>query len=192
MDARSEGPVFAAPSLEGAARALRDLFRGDGREDPEKAPRVKERRACAVAIDVLAADGVLLQRALAHADVPRNVRDAFRELVDRTITRFAESQRLDAMRGGDPYRGGALASNDFAGFDVGYASAVARDRIAKLRGSLRSSADLDIRLYAVPFLHLVIDRRDPSVPDEEVVVLRAEDGAYVHEAVAQRGPIGPR
>lgn len=192
MDARSEGPVFAAPSLEGAARALRDLFQGDGREDEEDAPRVKARRACAVAIDVLAPDGMLVQRALAHADVPGNVRDAFRELVDRTIMRFAESQRLDAIRGGDPYRGGVLASNDFAGFDIGHASAVARDRVAKLRGSLRSAADLDIRLYAVPFLHLVIARRDPTMPDDEVVVLRAEDGAYVYEAVIPRGPIGPR
>lgn len=171
--------------------ALRDLFRSDGRDHAEK-PQVKAQRACAVAIDVLAPDGVLVQRALAHADVPGEVRDAFRELVDRTITRFAEAQRLDAMRGGDPYRGGVLASNDFAGFDIGYASAVARDRIAKLRASLRSAADLDIRLYAVPFLHLVIARGDPSEPDDEVVVLRAEDGAYVHEAVVQRGPIGPR
>ena len=128
-----------------------------------------------------------MQRALAHPDVPEQVRDAFRELVDRTIERFAESQRMDDRErraASDPYRGGygAAASNDFAGFDCGYALAVAKARLAKLNASLRSAADMDVRLYAVPFLHLRIRRGHDT---QEVVIMRTEDGEYVFESVAE-------
>src|SRR5687767_14431599 len=101
-------PVFAAPSIEGVRLALPDLL-------GKKQPVACEAR-CAVAIDVFDVEEVLLQRALAHADVQANIRDVLRELIDRWVTRFAESQRLDARaerRTGDAYRGGNVASNEF-------------------------------------------------------------------------------
>jgi hypothetical protein len=145
---------------------------------------------CAVAIDVFTHEDVLLQRALAHADVPAIVRDTIRELVDRHVSRFAEAQRIDphassAGRGGDPYRGGgSLPSNDFAGFPCGYALAEAQDRTAKLRARLRQAADLDVRLYAVPFLVAFIDRDHRGGEEEQAVVLRRGDGTYVHDLCA--------
>jgi hypothetical protein len=176
------GPVFAPPSIEGARLALKSLLVQGG-------PRLDVAQHCAVAIDVYDAEGTLVQRALAHPDVQSPVRDAFRELVDRTIERFAESQRLDAMemssaaarRGaGDPYRGGPsmLASNDFAGFDCGHSLAVAKARVAKLNASLRNAADMDIRLYGVPFLHARILRGSDF---QQAVIMRKEDGEYVFE-----------
>ena len=166
------GPVFAAPSIEGVRLAMPDLL-------GKRQPVVCEAR-CAVAIDVFDVEQVLLQRALAHADVQPRVRDVLRELVDRWVTRFAESQRLDARaqhRNGDPYRGGNVASNEFAGFDCGYALATANARVARLQSSLRSVDELDIRLYAVPFLVIAID-------DAHAVVMRREDGTYVHESTS--------
>lgn len=164
-------PVFAAPSIEGARLALPDLL--------DEKQRVACEPRCAVAIDVFDVEEVLLQRALAHADVQAKIRDVLRELVDRWVTRFAESQRLDARagrnNGGDPYRGGTAASNEFAGFDCGYALAVANARVARLQASLRNVAELDVRLYAVPFLVIALE-------DAHAVVMRREDGAYVHES----------
>lgn len=176
----AQSPLFAAPSEEGAKLAMKSLLVQGG-------PHVHTRPCCAIAIDVYDAEGTLVQRALAHPDVPEPVRDAFRELVDRTIERFAESQRMDDRErraASDPYRGGygAAASNDFAGFDCGYALAVAKARLAKLNASLRSAADMDVRLYAVPFLHLRIRRGQDA---QEVVIMRTEDGEYVFESVAE-------
>jgi hypothetical protein len=174
MSASSPPPspraVFAAPSLEGARLALRELLPDGAR--PHATPQ------CAVAIEVRNADGILLQRALAHADVPKPVRDALRDLVDRHVARFAEAQALDRAQG-SAYRGGIVASNDFAGFPVGYAAAVARDRVASLRARLREAMDLDVRLFAVPFLVV----HGAVGDEEEVVILRKEDGAYVYEPI---------
>jgi hypothetical protein len=184
-------PVFAVPSLEGAKMALKTLLR-DGN------PNVTATPYCAVAIDVFTRDDVLIQRALAHAEVAPRVRDAFRELIDRTITRFADAQRIDAgantsyvhpsarhdagAQTGDPYRGGFVPSNEFAGFSCGFALATAQSRTAKLRDGLKGAGDLEVRLYAVPFLLATIVReRWGGEPDqEEVVVLRREDGTYEH------------
>ena len=133
-----------------------------------------------MAIDVFDVEQVLVQRALAHADVKANIRDVLRDLIDRWVTRFAESQRLDARaehRNGDPYRGGNVASNQFAGFDCGYALAVANARVARLHASLRKFAELDVRLYAVPFLVIAIE-------DAHAVVMRREDGTYIHESTS--------
>lgn len=160
-------PFFVVPSLEGARLALEELA------------FTSATNQCAVAIDVFDLEGVLIQRSLAHADVPREMRDAFRELVDRTVTRFADAQDLDrvrAMMTGNPYREGVVASNEFAGFDVGYASAVAHQRVDNLRKSLRVDA-LDLRFYAVPFLVARAGRT-------QYVVMRAPDGTYVAEEVA--------
>lgn len=176
------GPLFATPSEEGAKLALKSLLVQGG-------PRLEVAPYCAVAIDVYDVEGTLVQRALAHPDVQSPVRDAFRELVDRTVNRFAESQRLDSMEmsfaaarrgGGDPYRGGPgmAASNDFAGFDCGHALAVAKARLAKLNAGLRNAADMDIRLYAVPYLHVRI-LRDGDF--QQAVIMRKEDGEYVFE-----------
>jgi hypothetical protein len=165
-------PVFAAPSIEGARLALPDLL--------GKRQRVACDGRCAVAIDVFDVEQVLLQRALAHADVQPKIRDALRELIDRSVTRFAESQRLDARaerRNGDPYRGGNVAGNEFAGFDCGYALAMANARVARLQASLRNVDALDVRLYAVPFLVIAIE-------DAHAVVMRREDGTYVHESTS--------
>ncbi|MBS2014778.1 MAG: hypothetical protein JST00_17955 [Deltaproteobacteria bacterium] len=174
----ADTPFFLRPSEEGARLALKSLLVQGG-------PQVEIASHCAVAIDVYDVEGTLVQRALAHADAPSPVRDAFRELVDRAVSRFAESQRLDAMelarRGAaDPYRGGfaAAASNEFAGFDCGHALATANTRLAKLRASLRDAASMDIRLYAVPFLHARIVRDDRF---EQAVILRKEDGEYAYE-----------
>jgi len=176
-------PVFAVPSLEGASLALRTLLK-EGR------PEVRATAHCAVAIDVFTQEDVLLQRALAHADVPAIVRDTFRELVDLHVSRFAEAQRIDphasTARGGasagDPYRGGgSLPSNDFAGFPCGFAMAAAEERTARLRARLRQAADLDVRLYAVPFLVAFIDRDRWDRKEEQAVVLRRGDGTYVYE-----------
>lgn len=166
-------PVFAAPSLEGVRLALPELL--------GKKQNVACEARCAVAIDVFDVEQVLLQRALAHADVPPKIRDVLRELVDRWVTRFAESQRLDARAGsrsGDPYRGGNMAaSNEFAGFDCGHAFAIANARVARLRASLRNADELDIRLYAVPFLVIRLE-------DAHAVVMRREDGTYVHDSTS--------
>jgi hypothetical protein len=179
-------PVFAAPSLEGARLALRALLR-------EGSPEVRATPCCAVAIDVFTLDGVLLQRAIAHADVPAHVRAAFGEVVDRNVSRFAAAQRVDAhagamsggSRGGDPYRGaGSLPTNELAGFPCGHAMAVAQDRVARLRARLREASDLDVHLYAVPFLLAVIARGKRPSKREEVVVMRREDGTYVFERCA--------
>ncbi len=178
-------PIFAVPSEEGARLALRGLFlHATASIDP----------LCAVAIDVVDRDGVLIQRTLVLPEAPAPVRDAFREAVDRNVTRFAESQRLDAMEpspaaalrragGADPYRGGPAlaASNEIAGFDCGHAFAVAKARLAKLNATLRSATDMDIRLYAVPFLWARFLR--PS-EREEAVILRSDDGSYVFEKLA--------
>lgn len=150
---------------------------------------------CAVAIDVFSgrypseeggAD-VLIQRAIAHAEVSKDVRDALRELLDRHVSRFAEAQRLDGFsgnRGAQGYRdGGHLPSNDFAGFDCGHALASAKDRTAKLRAGLKGADDLDVRLYAVPFLITRIARGRGR--QEEAVVMRREDGTYVYELSAE-------
>jgi hypothetical protein len=167
---------FAAPSLEGAQKALKPLL-------VEGKPDVDASKHCAVAIDVFNEEGTLIQRALAHPEVPVEIRDAFRELVDRSITRFADAQDLDATREalGGPYRGGFVDSNDFAGFDCGYALAVARGRVAKLRASLKSGDELRVRLFGVPFLVVAIRRKDT----EQAVVLRKDDGTYVFELVAR-------
>ena len=160
-------PFFVVPSLEGARLALEDLAFSSATTH------------CAVAIDVFDLEGVLIQRSLAHADVPRGMRDAFRELVDRTVSRFADAQELDRVRAimaANPYRDGVVASNEFAGFDVGYASAVAHQRVENLKKSLRVDA-LDLRLYAVPFLVARAGRT-------QHVVMRAPDGTYVAEEVA--------
>jgi hypothetical protein len=165
-------PVFAAPSIEGVRLALPDLL---GKRQP-----VACMGRCAVAIDVFDVEQVLLQRSLAHAEVQAKVRDALRELVDRCVTRFAESQRVDAgaeRRNGEPYRGANVASNQFAGFDCGYALAIANARVARLEASLRNVDDLDVRLYAVPFLIIANE-------DTHAVVMRREDGTYVHEATS--------
>jgi hypothetical protein len=175
----SMAPVFAVPSAEGATLALGELLR-------EGKPAVTTTPRCAVAIDVFTHDDVLLQRALAHADVPANVRDAFRELIDRHVSRFAEAQRIDAHAAtggartrGEPYRGGGapLPSNDFAGFPCGHAMAAANERITKLRARLREAAELDVRLYAVPFLVASIERRREK---QQAVVMRRGDGMYVY------------
>src|SRR5437868_4296559 len=90
---------FAAPSIEGAKLALPLLVDGD--------PDLQVFKLCAVAIDVFDAEGTLIQRALAHAEVGTEVREGFRELVDRSVTRFADAQDLDVAReaSGGPYRG---------------------------------------------------------------------------------------
>jgi hypothetical protein len=190
-DAPKAAPVFAVPSLEGARIALRKRLN-------QANLKVTATPHCAVAIDVFTRDEVLIQRALAHAEVSPRVRDAFRELTDRTISRFADAQRIDAGAnasyvhpsarrdggggaGGDPYRGGFVPSNDFAGFACGYALGIAQNRTAKLRDGLKGAGDLEIRLYAVPFLVATIVREGwLGVDDyaEEVVVLRRADGAY--------------
>lgn len=160
-------PYFVVPSLEGARLALEDLA------------LTSATTHCAVAMDVFDLEGVLIQRSLAHADVRREVRDAFRELVDRTVTRFADAQELDKVRAlmaGNPYRDGVVASNEFAGFDVGYASAVAHQRVHALEKSLRLDT-LEVRYYAVPFL---VARAGVT----HHVVMRAPDGTYVAEEVA--------
>jgi hypothetical protein len=193
-------PIFAVPSLEGAKIALRAILR-------EGSPKVTATPHCAVAIDVFTQDDVLIQRALAHAEVTPPVRDAFRELTDRTITRFAAAQRIDAgantsyqhpsarhdggAGAGDPYRGGYVPSNDFAGFSCGYALATAQSRTAKLRAGLKGAGDLDVRLYAVPFLVVTIVRESwlGSAEHEALVVLRREDGTYEHEACRRRPPL---
>ncbi len=164
---------FTPPSLEGAQLALEELDGG----------KVDATRHCAVAIDVFNRENILIQRALAHAEVPAPIRDAFRELVDRSITRFADAQDLDARpRGaGGPYRGGMVDSNELAGFDCGYALAVARGRVAKLRASLQSGDDLVVRLFGVPFLVARITRGRSL---ERAVIMRQEDGGYVYESVA--------
>lgn len=185
-------PVFAVPSLEGATIALRALLR-------ERALSITATPHCAVAIDVFTQDDVLIQRALAHAEVPAVVRNAFREAIDRTVTRFAEAQRIDAgatvshahararvdggASAGDPYRGGFVPSNDFAGFPCGYALATAKDRTAKLRAGLKGAGDLDVRLYAVPFLVATIVREKwiGLAEREELIVLRGGDGTYHYE-----------
>lgn len=157
-------PIFAVPSLEGARLALEELA------------ITSVTTHCAVAIDVFNAEGILIQRSLAHADVPRELRDAFRELVDRTITRFADAQDLERARTvltGSAYRESAVASNEFAGFDVGYASAVAHRRVDVLKKSLRLDA-LDLRLYAVPFL-------GARAGSKQYAVMRTSDGTYVAE-----------
>lgn len=186
----AEAPVFAAPSLEGASLALRELLR-EGR------PEVEASAHCAVAIDVFSGryptdeggGDVLIQRAIAHADVSKDARDALRELLDRHVSRFAEAQRLDGFagrRGAQGYRdGGHLPSNDFAGFDCGHALASAKDRTARLRAGLKGAEDLDVRLYAVPFLVARIDRGRGR--REEAVVMRREDGAYVYEVCGELG-----
>lgn len=180
-------PIFAAPSLEGAKLALRALLR-DG------APDVRSAAHCAVAIDVFTQEGVLLQRAIAHADVPRGVRAAFTELVDRSVSRFAEAQRLDRhagaadgrSRGGGAYRGGGtLPSNDFAGFECGFALATAEHRVAGLRARLREASELDVHLYAVPFLVATI-LRGRRRKREDAVLMRREDGTYVFELSEER------
>lgn len=186
--------VFAPPSIEGATLALRALLR-------EGDPEVRASRQCAVAIDVFNRDLVLIQRSIAHDDVPRAVRDAFRELVDRHVNRFAAAQRIDPGAGAsfahpsarrdwgggatDPYRGGFVPSNDFAGFPCGFASEIARQRTSRLRDGLKGAGDLEVRLYAVPFLVVTIarDRMFTGREVEEAVVMRAEDGAYVYEVV---------
>lgn len=185
-DPPTEKSYFAPPSLEGARLALRPLLQ-------KGEPRVDAKPLCAVAIDVFTEGGVLVQRALAHADVEPKVRDALRELVDRHVTRFAEAQRLDApgiawqRGGGDPYRGSAVVSNDFAGFDCGHALAVSKARVARLRAGLRNADDLDVHLYAVPFLLARIARGRSHEARQEVVILRRDDGAYVYEPVPEPG-----
>jgi len=165
---------FAPPSLEGASLALKELL-------VEGRPNLLESKQCAVAIDVFNPEGILIQRALAHAAVSMPVRDAFRELVDRAITSFADAQDLDAARAteGGPYRGGFIDSNEFSGFDCGYALAIARGRVAKLRSSLKSADALVVRLFAIPFLVVDITRES----SREVVILRKDDGTYVFELV---------
>jgi len=184
-DPPQEKSYFAPPSLEGAKLALRSLLQ-------EGAQSVTAKQLGAVAIDVFTEGGVLVQRALAHAEVTPKVRDAVRELVDRHVTRFAEAQRLDApdgawrRGGGDPYRGGGVvASNDFAGFDCGYALAVSKARVAKLRATLKNADALDVHLYAVPFLLTRIARGRSHDRAEEVVILRRDDGTYVYETVSE-------
>jgi hypothetical protein len=170
-------PVFAAPSAEGAKLALeRPLLRDTS--------AVAVRGACAVVIDVFNQENILIQRAIAHADEGPEVRAAFAEAIDRNVTLFADAQQLEVISSrGDPYRGGALPTNDFAGFDCGHARAIARDRVARVRAGLRNVADLDIRMYAVPFLVLSCTRDKRR---ERHVVLRSEDGAYVYETVAPK------
>jgi hypothetical protein len=167
---------FAPPSLEGARLALKALL-------VEGKPSVDASKHCAVAIDVFDEEGILIQRALAHPAVPLEIRDAFRELVDRSITRFADAQDLDMTRTspGGPYRGGFVDSNELVGFDCGYALAVARARVAKLRDGLKSADRLRVRLFGVPFLLVTITRRET----ERAVVLRKNDGSYVFELVAR-------
>jgi hypothetical protein len=174
-------PIFAVPSLEGATMALRSLL-------VEGHPVVTATSCCAVAIDVFSERDVLIQRAIAHAEVEKDVRFALSELLDRHVSRFAEAQRIDAAaanRSADPYRGGMVQSNDFHGFPVGYASSIARDRVAKLRSSLRSADLLEVHLYAVPFLVVEVDRGYRSAKQSSVV-LRAPNGAYVYETCAPR------
>jgi hypothetical protein len=190
--------VFAAPSIEGATLALRALLRDGG-------PEVRASRQCAVAIDVLDRDHVLIQRSIAHDDVPPPVRDALRELVDRHVRRFAAAQRIDPSaaasfahpsarrdRGGaagasDPYRGGFVPNGEFAGFPCGFASETARQRTSRLRDGLKGAGDLEVRHYAVPFL-LVTIARDHVLAAREVesaVVMRAEDGTYVYSMTSR-------
>jgi hypothetical protein len=167
-------PIFAPPSEEGARLALEELFERPGAI--EILPR------CAVVIDVNDPQGTLVQRAIAHADVAREIKRAFAEMIDRNVTHFADAQLLDRIPRGQasPYRGGAVPTNDFAGFDCGFAAATARDRVLRLRDSLRSAAELDVRLYVVPFL-LYERARDGDV--ERIVIMRREDGTYVFEDV---------
>lgn len=174
----AEAPaVFAAPSLEGARLALKSLF-------VEEAEDVKSEGYAAVAIDVFTAEDVLLDRAIAHADVPATVRDAVRELLDRTVTRFAAAQELGGARDA-PYRGPAASSYEFAGFDCGHALTVARQRVSRLEREMARFAALTVRLYAVPFL--VVSMRVRS-ERSEYVVLRSEDGAYGAEPVPSLDP----
>ena len=173
----AEEAYFAPPSLDGAKLALKKLLV----DDNAKVDFCSNH--CAVAIDVLDPEGTLIQRALAHPSVPLEIRDAFRELVDRSITRFSDAQDLDRTRAssGGPYRESFVDSNDVTGFDCGYALAVARGRVAKLRASSKSGDALDVRLYAVPFLVVSITRRGET---QQAVILRKDDGAYVYEPVA--------
>ena len=169
-----KGPVFAPPNEEGARRALPALRARGG--------TVEVARHCAVVIDVYDREDVLIQRAIAHADVPKEVKRAFAEVVDRCVSRFSDSQLVDRLTRGSagPYRGSALATNEIAGFDYGFAAAVARERVTRLRDSLRSGPDLDVRMYAVPFL---LSQHVQNGYVERAVIIRRDDGTYEHEEI---------